>query len=339
MSSASAIANDHFSNSLSEKADTSAHLSFDDQLRLVFQSASGHGGGIPVSVFVDEKNKPDDSPHVLNAIYQKILAHEIKLKNVVFRNDSRGIRVTFADDKNHYIYKATYKTASDPVLTNSVYADKNELVDIKIMYLSGDEYKYISIQNDKGQKKYVSMPQSPEDRSQKQAVVDSYTVLTSLSNEKCGFCHVVAQNDGNKQGLFFPRYQETTATTQKEIDAKSIFRSDDFSKTVKGLVNLNIPNEMTDEFYFNSVSREKNGDIDVNKYARTLFEMPELVEVLAKDNQKSYCINVDFGKNNPAMRSDNYVCADYKNKKLFVYYHNPFYVGGKGVVKDVRPFY
>ncbi len=331
-------------------------VSYDEQIKLIFKSAAEGHGQYTVISNPTEQNLPDfaERKAVISTIYQKLTHNEMLLKNVVFRKDSNVIRTTYADRSNDYVFKVAYKTDHDPALVNSIYADKTQIIDIKIMHKKGNDYEYMLLENQlqhqiqayhrvkrEAEEKIkqgqvgIALPMIPE-----QSVTSGLYVLSmTQGNERCGYCHIVAKNDSaNNSGLFFSRYQETSKEKQKEFGAESIFREQDFIKETKdALANLNLPSDMVNEFLFSTVA--DNEPQKISRYARTLFEMPELVEVLAKDNQQSYCININFGKDEKVLSSENYVCADYQNKKLYVRYQNELLTTQKDEVSFVRPFY
>ena len=278
----------------------------------------------------------------LETIYQELLHHQIYLKNVVYRKDTNVIRITYGDDSDHYVFKISYKTNTDSVLTNSLYADKRQLIDVKIMYRDGDQYDYLHLDNQREMvpAHFRVVPSSPLARH--------YRLETRIGNAECGFCHTLARNDGSPSGLFFVRYQESNAPTARYLrGTDALFKASDFqyvpTKLAAAQIPGGLPGGLPPMIHFNQVhlhpgSPQGYSPLTV-EYTRTIFEMPELVEVLARDNHKSYCISVDFSTFAKEFSNSNYVCADDQHKKLYVRFSNPYLTTGLKTVQYVKPFY
>ena len=246
----------------------------------------------------------------LKTIYKKFLNHEMFLKNVVYRPDLDVIRVTWGDRNNYYVVKIAYKTGRDKVLNNSVYADKKAVFDVKIMYRRpNSEYDYMRLEN-------LRMVQNKA-----QFDHDVFHVEYKLTNEECGFCHTLAQYDNSPSGIFFPRYQEGQDTA-KIGGMSSFFDSSKLELKKKAdSIDLGLP-EMMGDFYFLKVTQTNilENEKDTQKIMRALIELPQLLEVMAMDNHKSYCLLIDSGEIGKSVgfgRSD-YICADDVARKLHV---------------------
>lgn len=252
----------------------------------------------------------DDQKAALNTIYKKFIDHEMFLKNVVYRTDLDVIRVTWADRKNEYVVKVAYKTGKDKLLSNSVYADKKAVFDVKIMYRkSNSKYDYMRLENMRmvGGKALFDH--------------DVFHVEYKLTNEECGFCHTLAKYDNSPSGIFFPRYQEGQDTGR--IGGMGAFFDPsklELKKKTDSL-GLGLP-EMMGDFYFLKVTQANilGNDKDTQKIMRALIELPQLLEVMSMDNHKSYCLFIDSGEIGKSVgfgRND-YICADDVARKLHV---------------------
>ncbi len=314
-----------------------AHMSsYDSQIKEIFKSVVTGSGAYTYEL--ENASHTDaqktEKLEVLKKIYDKLVENKMLIKNVVFRKDVETIRVSFADSNNDYIFKVTYKTDYDPVITNSIYADKQKIVDVKIMYRKNNDYEYINLLNKDNDNK--SNPLMKEKNSSQ--TVDRYIIQTSLSDQRCGFCHVLAKNDShNNSGIFFPRYHEATKKIADLEKGASVFRESDFVLKTKDQVSIALPKDFPNQFYYSSISNKVGLPIDdMTKYSRLIIETPELVEILAKDNRANYCINIYH--NNNAFDNNNYVCADYDNKKLYIRHNNPFQ-SSKGLVEMFKDFF
>lgn len=300
--------------------------SYDEQAVDIFDRVAKAVKGEDRTIKVIEKESFSKSElQAINKINDLLKSNSMRLKNIVFREDQRSIRVTFSNKENSYLFKIGYRTASDPVLQNSLYANKNEIIDIKIMFKHSEtdkEYSYLNIlgnnlvQDDTVTIKQTGLSDKPD-----------FVLVNKLGDEKCRFCHIVAENDGSK-GLFFTRYHESKAPGRLELQSY-VFREDRFVKKSKSdFTEGYFPKEMSNDFYYSSIVN--TDPVVFNYYSRTLFEMPELLEVLARDNKKNYCINASFPSDNKNMDKYNYVCADYDKKRLFVKYKNKYIKGDNG---------
>src|SRR5579872_4317683 len=120
-------------------------LNFDTQLIRIFEAVQ-----TGLSIGPDHTISPPDSidRKVLSRILDKLRNRQLMLKNVVYRTNTGVIRVTWADDANADVVKVAYKTGKDPVLGNSVYADKRQVSDVKIMYRTeSNAYEYLHLEN------------------------------------------------------------------------------------------------------------------------------------------------------------------------------------------------
>lgn len=302
------------------------YQSYDEQAVDIFDRVAKAVKGEDRTIKVIEKESFSKSElQAINKINDLLKSNSMRLKNIVFREDQRSIRVTFSNKENSYLFKIGYRTASDPVLQNSLYANKNEIIDIKIMFKHSEtdkEYSYLNIlgnnlvQDDTVTIKQTGLSDKPD-----------FVLVNKLGDEKCRFCHIVAENDGSK-GLFFTRYHESKVPGRLELQSY-VFREDRFVKKSKSdFTEGYFPKEMSNDFYYSSIVN--TDPVVFNYYSRTLFEMPELLEVLARDNKKNYCINASFPSYNKNMDKYNYVCADYDNKRLFVKYKNKYIKGDNG---------
>lgn len=320
-------------------------LNYQTQALAIFEAAAGQGG----PVVVRPKDGPLDAAQrrAISAIYTQLKAHQIFLKNVVWRPDLKVIRMTWANNDNSLVFKIVYKVNHDPVLTNSVYADKRDIVDIKIMFLQGKHYRYLHL--DRATKGTVSgsevkiEPDWHADGPPSNPEYGAYTLNGHLKPEQCAFCHMLVPGvDGKPGGVFFPRYQEASEVNgQKDaLRPPLFFRASDFKPIDPGQAPVKLPAGLPNPVLFNRVDMTNPATKDLyTMYARTMFESPELVEAMARDNHESVCISVDFGPAAPLFGKDNYVCADAVRKKLFVKFRNPMLSSGTGEVDDEKPYY
>ncbi len=301
---------------------------FDSQVISLFEQAIAHPRTLSPSESPDVLKKNA----VLKTILEKFTHHEMLLKNVVYRKDHDTIRVTWGDQNNDYVAKVAYKTGIDTVLSNSLYADKKEVVDVKIMFRTPNaEYDYIKFQTLKNMLSSRRGP--PADQT-------GIAVDYKLSNEKCGFCHTLAKYDGSPSGIFFPRYQESKPA--HALNGMSAFF--DVSKLQKKnkteYSNLGLP-EMKDDFYFYSNTNFDSNDSDSVKIIRTLIELPQLLEVMSVDNQTSYCILIDTGEMGGKMgfgRND-YICADNVAQRLHVKMTNAMLAKNGGIIAYTEAYF
>ena len=291
---------------------------FDSQIIDIFKIVIEHPKPLPFSPNAGGADVGNsDQKMVLKKILGKFTDHQMFLKNVVYRTDIDVIRVTWGDRKNDYVVKAAYKTGKDKVLSNSLYADKQEVYDLKIMYRKTNlEYDYIRLQNLKFER-VVRLGKSTENDAPIDH--DGYSAEYKLSGEQCGFCHILAKHDGSPSGLFFPRYQEGQGSNV--LEGMSAFFDQSKLELKNGAESsaLKLP-EMKGDFYFFHVTQFGTHDKDRVQILRTLIELPQLLEVMSMDNGKSYCLLIDTGEVGEKLgfgRND-YICADNIAKKLHV---------------------
>jgi hypothetical protein len=262
-------------------------LNFDSQLIGIFEVAQ------TANAVSEQHGVSPEDRKVLARILDKFRKHKMMLKNAVYRTDMGVIRITWADDSNIDIVKVAYKTSKDPVLGNSIYADKRQVVDVKISYrTASNSYHYLRLQSMDNIRSTYVIGDTPLPPPEKPAF--DYKIEGKLTNEECRFCHILAQNDGSPSGVFFPRYQETYKQTP--INPQSLFRAEHFTLTAARLAeSLGLP-KMKEDFLYQKVDVSLPDVQDENKhFARTLIELPQLIEVMARDNNKSMCVAVDFG--------------------------------------------
>lgn len=243
------------------------------------------------------------------------------LKNVVYRSDTKYIRITFASKDDRFVIKGTYDTSFDDVLVNSNYADKKKLIDLKIMYMIPDDknYEYFHIFN----------------TNRKSKNGDSLVgVEPETTGATCKYCHDIVKVNGNPSGLFFQRYQYGNSSENplhSEILKKmsGIFIDSNF---VKGAAPDWLPAGFSDQSV--GVFLPKN-DIYKNIQNRNLIlESPELLETFSMDNKKSYC--VAFTLNGINNNKVDYVCTDYPKKMVYVKFNRQ---GDGYLVNYTHPFY
>jgi hypothetical protein len=303
--------------------ETEVPLNFDTQIVKIFEIAQ------TASEVSAQHAAGGEDRGVLARILDKFRKHKMMLKNAVYRTDMGVIRITWADDGNEDIVKAAYKTSKDAVLGNSVYADKRQVVDVKIMYRKdADTYDYLRLQNmDNLRASYDAPDKTPAPPPEKPAF--HYLVESKLTNEQCRFCHILAQNDGSPKGVFFPRYQEDYKTHDiKNINA--LFHADHFKLTPAGESRaLGLP-QMGEDFLYQKVSAMPDAPPENTRFTRMMIELPQLVEVMARDNKQSMCVVVDFGTAADMQATNNYVCADNSAQRLLVKLTNPVLTSNKG---------
>ncbi len=328
-------------------------LNYETQVLAIFRAAAGHGGPIQVGLAQGPANPVQKK--ALQRIYDKLLRHEMFLKNIVWRPDLKVIRVTWADAQNHNVFKVVYRVNHDPVLTNSVYADKNQILDVKIMYLDGGHYRYLHLNHgaparvlSNGVIEYFASPKDP--RASPTPVVGPYgyySMQTHVSPQQCKFCHMLVRGVGGKPGgIFFPRYQEAKSSLDAdETDASgfrhpSFFQASDFHPIDPAKAPVALPAGLPNPVLFNRVGFADPATRKLyTMYVRTMFEAPQLVEAMARDNHESLCISADFSSAAPLFGKDNYVCADGVRKRLFVKFRNPLLSTGSGEVSYSKPYY
>jgi hypothetical protein len=263
-----------------------------------------------------------DRAQIMGAIkvYVDLLnAHQLKLKNVVHRSDTGLLRLTWSSFDDRYVVKVAYKTNSDRLLTHSNFADRDQVVDIKFVYYQGDELRYFRIESPRDAQGHFIEPRA-------------LVVQDTNSPELCGFCHELAKTDGSPSGLFFPRYQ---SKHKSQIPSSTIFDLSEFKAMSKGeMKSLGLP-EIEDVL----VKKVPLSNLN-SSYARIVFEMPELVEIFARDNQKSVCLAVEFAADSPFDKVG-WVCSDVKEQTTHVRFTNPMLTSFKGraLVSYSKPFY
>jgi hypothetical protein len=142
-------------------------------------------------------------------------------------------------------------------------------------------------------------------------------------------------------GIFFPRYQETYKD-RDNVSVNHIFHAETFeAKPASAAKDLGLP-AMSEDFIYRRVSlAEPDPSPEAISFARTLIELPQLIEVMARDNQKSTCIAVDFGEDSEKQgfgRND-YVCADNGAHKLYVKLTDAALTANKASKEYTEPYF
>lgn len=308
--------------------ETTPSKSYDAQFEQLIRNA------LKAAQASDSKVSEQDT-NALKAMADDFASHRMLLKNAVYRAETKYIRITFADANDKYVVKGTYGTSSDGVLTNSKYADKSKLIDLKIMYLpnGGTKYRYLHIMDIKPSAEAAKYGQKP------MGVLD-----TKLDNETCKYCHRIAEYSGSPSGLFFRRYQyESTANplkvtgmfdadafvheSQKPNWAPATMTAGDLYISMKNAIPVlpvvRIKTRQDERPDFQKVRHNMN----------FILETPELLEVLAKDNGKSYCAGFSGIGGPPGFVS--YVCADMRAKTMYVDYYSQT----QQHIEYTKPFY
>lgn len=260
------------------------------------------------------------SPEPVNPVIQKFIdkfdKHELLLKNVVFRNDHKTIRITWADKSDNYVVKQTYLTSADSILENSRYADKEQAADTKIMYRESknDAYKYIQV---------IPMTGSGAGKT---TYTDEHP-----NEERCNFCHILAKSPESPNGVFFRRYQADGMGFNALGKVGNFFDISDFKPyDASAEYGKNLP-KMTEPFYYRLAKMDDWAGPKASentRVMRSLVEIPHLLEVFAFDNQKSICIGIDFGSMaNQGFGKSDYICADNKAKMIHVHFTNSLLYG------------
>ena len=306
---------------------------FDSQIIDIFKNVIEHPKPLPFSPNAGGADVGNsDQQMVLTKILEKFTDHQMFLKNVVYRTDTDVIRVTWGDRKNDYIVKITYKTGKDKVLSNSLYANKQAVFDVKIIYRKpNSEYDYLRLANLTSLR--FTGNATPIEH-------DGYFVEHKLSDEQCGFCHILAKHDGSPSGLFFPRYQEGQGSNG--LEGVSAFFDQSKLELKKGGESsaLKLP-EMKDDFYLFQAAKLGIINKDTEKILRVLVELPQLLEVMSMDNRKSYCILIDTGDigETLGLGRDDYICADNIAKKLHVKMTNSTIFNKKEPIVYTEPYF
>jgi hypothetical protein len=300
-------------------------LNFDTQIIRIFEAAQTAPQSSPQHTTSTEDRK------VLARIRDKFEQHKMMLKNAVYRTDMGVIRMTWADDTNEDVVKVAYKTNKDPILGNSVYADKRQVIDVKIMYRTdADAYEYLRLGNMDNIRASALPPNSAVPSLEKTPL--HYFIEGGLTNEQCRFCHVLVQNDGAHDGVFFPRYQEDDKERSLG-DTGSLFRAEHFKLVPAASASaLGLP-VMDEDFLYQKVTASQNGSAEEVRFTRMVIELPQLIEVIARDNRQSICVTVEWGS-----RQD-YVCADNASQKLSVRLTNHILTVNKGPKEYSEPYF
>lgn len=310
-------------------------LNYDTQNLEIFRAASGHGGPVqPEWRFADTPT----ARAALERIYRALQNRQMFLKNAVWRPDLKVIRLTWANNDNSLVFKTVYRVNEDPALRNSVYADKTQVLDIKIMYLDGDHYRYIHLDHAPQRIGGWEFRPSGEDPAQNR-VFGVYTVNGSPSKQECAFCHMLVPGvNGKPGGVFYPRYQESFLAGKYHMKYPDMFDFASFKEIDRKGAPIKLPDALPQKILFRQVSVQDGPQIAV--FARTMFESPEIFEAFARDNHKTMCMSVKFPDNaKHIFGSDNYVCADNQKKMLYVNYHNAMLSTGSGHIHYSIPYY
>ena len=334
-------------------------LNFDSQILHIFEAAQT-ADSEPF-----HEASPDDRA-TLARILKKLRRHQLVLKNVVYRTDMQVIRITWADDHNDDVVKAAYKSGKDRILSNSLYADKGQVISVKIIYRNPQgAYNYLNLDNlneaIKMNETIKSNSSPPDGASTAQPPDDyategnksnapspgktgaaqplyNYAIEGNPSNEKCGFCHVLAKNDGEPSGLFFPRYQESHADPDIKVD--NIFHLDEFlPQEASSAKKLGLP-AMQENFLLRKVENVTSPypPPEEVRLFRTLVELPQLIEVMARDNRQSLCVLAQFAGDVSVKFTGSYVCADNAAQRLYVRLVNPA-LSHKGPIDYSEPYF
>lgn len=315
-------------------------LNFDTQLLAIFESVQTQAPA------ADAKDEDLAAHQALARILAKLRAREIVLKNVVYRTDMGVIRVTWADDDNNDIIKAAYKTGKDPILSNSVYADKQQLVDIKIIYRASDgSYQYLRIENNaliQADRAQYGLPTTERRHPQTNLLGPDYMVEGRLTKEKCAFCHEIARSDGSRGGIFFPRYQEIFGEPA-HVHASGLFDAARFAPQPKSMAETLRLAPMSEDFVYQKIdfTDPQQDQDEATRFARTLFELPQLIEVMARDNGNSICVALDFGSfaEKAGFGRNDYVCADNAAQRLYVRLTNRLLTVHAAPVEYSEPYF
>jgi hypothetical protein len=267
--------------------------------------------------YSNEKIEP--AAPIIDKFIDKFKRHEMVLKNVVYRNDHKTIRITWSDKGDNFVVKQTYATASDSILENSKFADKENPADTKIMYRNSEKEEY----------KYIQLIMMSNGSGAPIKALDE-----KPSEERCNFCHILARSDVSPNGVFFKRYQADGNGIQAKGKVNNFFDIAGFSK-----INLdaNIPKDlpvMSEPFFYRIAKMDDATNPSTfsenSRVVRTLIEIPHLMEVFATDNQKSICIGIDFGaSSNHGFGRNDYICADNNKKMLHIKFTNTQLYGSK----------
>jgi hypothetical protein len=166
----------------------------------------------------------------------------------------------------------------------------------------------------------------------------NYAIERKPANEECRFCHILAQNDGSPKGVFFPRYQEYYGQYRMS-EMNTLFHADHFKrKPAAAARELGLP-DMGEDFLYQKVNPGAS-DADT-RFTRTLIELPQIIEVMARDNKQSICVATEFGGASPPPphATNNYVCADNAAQRLMVKLTNTVIATYKGSKEYSEPYF
>ena len=172
-----------------------------------------------------------------------------------------------------------------------------------------------------------------------------YDLNAHVSADECKFCHMLVRGvNGKPGGIFFPRYQETDLDhfykKGSMLNQPLFFRASDFKAVDPTQAPVKLPEGLPNPVMFNRINLNDPATKNLyTMYVRTMFEAPQLVEAMARDNHESACISVNFDSAAPLFGHDNYVCADAVRKTLFVKFKNPLLSSGSGKVQYEKPYY
>ena len=100
---------------------------------------------------------------------------------------------------------------------------------------------------------------------------------------------------------------------------------------------------MSEDFVYQKVDfTDPQQDQDLaTRFARTLFELPQLIEVMARDNGNSICVALDFGSfaEKAGFGRNDYVCADNAAQRLYVRLSNRLLTVHAAPVEYSEPYF
>jgi hypothetical protein len=103
-----------------------------------------------------------------------------------------------------------------------------------------------------------------------------------------------------------------------------------------------VKSSMTEDFLYQKVDVSLADEPPENTgFARILMELPQLVEVMARDNKQSMCVAVDFGGilEHAGFGRNDYVCADNAAQHLSVKLTNSSLTVNKGPKQYSEPYF
>ena len=305
--------------------DPEAGMDYESQLLAIITS------GVKVS---NGSNLPSDQAVVMQRIANKLRSHKMLLKNVVYRPDHNTIRVTWSDGPNVDVVKVTYRVEHDRVITNSLYADKKQILDLKVMYRRKDgEYDYIHMAN-------LATGNTSPVVTTDHTIGESFVYDQKLPPEKCSFCHVLAKNDGSNSGVFFRRYQENTGQVIPKVSG--LLHTSSFTAMAQSTAHELGLAPMQEGFDLVNYSATDDGlSLEGAKVLRTLIELPQLIEILATDNGRSTCVVIDTGAQMAAngFGRNDFICADNRAKLLHVRLTNRLMTGSSRPREFTEPYF